>query len=524
MPLPLVLVFGAHVLMIVLTAVLTVSGYDVMKFEFGRLPLDLPEDSTKLRTDAWLFAKDDVSISPERSTQLPRSVQYQTIAMVYELENGNILTKDNLHNIQQSEEEVFRNKNYQHQLCQLQQESVNRTCKKPLSIIRFFDGSYRNIHPDLYDPNFENISLVLYTAQSINTTKAILNFHLSKNAVIEKNSAKSQYTRSLLYIGWPLEGFSNTNDEEEKQSEKLNQLIVDAFSSILRRKHEDGVGNIAFYYNNNALRWNALQSQVIFDLMLAIASFTFIFIFSWFHTGSIWLTAWGIFSIVSSFNITILIYRIVFDYRYFGTFHVLSIFIILGIGCDDIFIFMDTWKLSRNEKFNNLVHRLSKVYKTAAKTTFITSFTTMVAFLSNMQSPLLAVYSFGLFSAILIMVNYFSIILFFPVILILHHEYRKGKCCCARIKTKNANTTTSKNISQYIVKFFEGWFFRNIITHKLFRWIVVVFFTALAVVSVFYATKLKANSEQVCTYTTLRKANTYINNIGTFFMNLINAL
>ena len=510
-----VLVFGAHVLMMVLTAVLTVSGYDVMKFEFGQLPLDLPEDSTKLRTDAWWFAKDDVSISPKRSNQLPRSVQYQTIAMVYELENGNILTKDNLHDIQHSEEEVFRNKNYQHKLCQLQQESVNRTCKKPLSIIRFFDGSYRNIHADLYDPNFENISLVLYTAQSINASKAILNFHLGKNAIIEKKSAKSQYTRSLLYIGWPLEGFSNTNDEEEKQTEKLNQLIVDAFSSILRRKHEDGVGNIAFYYNNNALRRNALQSQIIFDLMLAIASLTFIFIFSWFHTGSIWLTAWGIFSIVSSFNITILIYRIVFDYRYFGTFHVLSIFIILGIGCDDIFIFMDTWKLSRNEKFNNLVHRLSKVYKTAAKTTFITSFTTMVAFLSNMQSPLLAIYSFGLFSAILIMVNYFSIILFFPVILILHHKSRKGKCCCARTRTKKANITTSKNISQYIVQFFEGWFFRNVITHKLFRWVVVVSFTALAVVNVFYATKLKANNEQIKVW----RSDTNWNKVGNIVSN-----
>jgi hypothetical protein len=183
--------------------------------------------------------------------------------------------------------------------------------------------------------------------------------------------------------------------------EKLNKITVDIFSSSLQRKHDDGVGNMRFYYNNNALRWNAIQNQVIYDMMLAIASFMFIFIFSWFHTGSLWITAWGIFSIVSSFNITNLIYRIFFNYRYFGTFHVLSIFIILGIGCDDIFIFMDTWKQSSEGEFDNLAHRLSRVYKTAAKTTFITSFTTMVAFLSNMQSPLLAIYSFGLFSAIL---------------------------------------------------------------------------------------------------------------------------
>ena len=506
------IVLGAHVLMIALTAILTVSGYEVMKFDFGRIPLEVPEDSTKLRSDAWSYAKEDISTTSKSSKQLPRSVQYQTIAMVYELEKGNVLTKDNLHDIQQSEEAVFRDKNYQHKLCQLQQQSINATCKKPLSIIRFFDGSYRDIHPDLHDPGFENIPLILYTAQSINTSKAILNFHLGKNAVIKKTSVRSQYTRSLLYTGWPLEGFTNTNDEEEKQSEKMNQLIVDVFSSILQKKHKDGVGNMTFYYNNNALRWNAIRNQVFYDLMLAIASFVFIFIFSWFHTGSIWLTAWGIFSIVSSFNITNLIYRIVFGYRYFGLFHVLSIFIILGIGCDDIFIFMDTWRLSVDDQFTNLGHRVSKVYKTAAKTTFITSFTTMVAFLSNMQSPLLVIYSFGLFSAILIMVNYFSIIFFFPVILILHHKARKGKCCCGRIHPKNRNTATSRTISQCIIQFFEGWFFRNVITHKLFRWVVIVFFTALAVVSIFYATKLEANKEQVCTLSNQFTSHILLNN------------
>ena len=484
--------------MLLVAVALTLSGYDVMKIEFGRIPLEVPQDSSKLRSDAWLNAKEDVSITYEKVNQLPRSVQYQTISLVYESNSGNVLTKQNLEAIQHNEEEIFLSDSYQKNLCQLQ-GAVNMTCKLPLSIIRFFDGSYRNIHPDLYDPSFNNIPSVLYTAQTVNVSKAILNFHLSKNAVIERNSSISKFTRSFIYTGWPLEGYSNTNDKEEEQMEKLNEVIVDLFSSILERKYEDGVGNMNFYFNNNAIRWNAIQNQVTYDMMLALASFVFIFLFSWFHTGSLWITLWGIFSIISSFNITNLIYRIIFDFRYFGTFHVLSIFIILGIGCDDIFIFMDTWKQSRDNNFENLAHRLSQVYKTAAKTTFITSFTTMVAFLSNMQSPLLAIYSFGLFSAILIMVNYFSIVLFFPVVLILQHTSRKGKCCCVRIKPKNESTKT-KSISQYITQFFEGFYFRNVIIHRVFRWVVVVFFTALAVVSIYFATKLEANKEQVCTF------------------------
>ena len=37
-------------------------------------------------------------------------------------------------------------------------------------------------------------------------------------------------------------------------------------------------------------------------------------------------------------------HRLILDFRYIGIFHILSIFIILGIGADDVFIFFDAWK------------------------------------------------------------------------------------------------------------------------------------------------------------------------------------
>ena len=43
-------------------------------------------------------------------------------------------------------------------------------------------------------------------------------------------------------------------------------------------------------------------------------------------------------------SFTDLSFRVILDFRYIGIFHILSVFIILGIGADDVFIFMDTWK------------------------------------------------------------------------------------------------------------------------------------------------------------------------------------
>lgn len=279
--------------------------------------------------------------------------------------------------------------------------------------------------------------------------------------------------------------------------------------------YKDGIGELKFYYNSQAMFADAITRQVILDMMLAVASFLFIFLFMWLQTGSLWITAWAIFSVLSSFNITNLIYRIVFDYRYIGIFHVLSIFIILGIGADDIFVFMDTWKQSQGKKYKSLAHRLSDVYRHAAKSMFITSFTTIVAFLSNVSSPLLAISSFGIFSATLVTVNYLSVILFFPTVVITHHLSRKGQCCCctlcccksssmANIPTEskeNLETENSsrekKTFSERIIDFFGGWFFRNIIAHKIVRWVILVIFLVFIGVSIGFATQLEPAKEQV---------------------------
>ena len=504
---------GAHVFMLMITAILLVNGYDILPIDFKDVPLQLDDDPTKLRNDAWQFASENEGVTTLTGGRQLRGVAYQTIQMVYEIKGGNVFSQENLKSIQKFEDETFNSSDYQNHLCQLQLGNGKRTCKKPLSILRFFDGSYKDIHKDFYDPDFKNIANILSRAKTINLSRAILNYHLGKVAVVSKNKASSSITRSLLYIGWPFKGYNNTNDRKDDQKKEIDKKIVDIFGTKLRKKYEDGVDTMDFFYDNEALNKDALERQVIFDMALAIASFCFIFIFMWLQTGSLWLTTLGVFSILSSFNITNLIYRIVFDYRYFGVFHVLSIFIILGIGSDNIFVFTDTWKQSEKENHNQLSLRLSRVYRRAAKATFITSFTTMVAFLSNVPSPLLAISSFGLFSAILVMINYLSVILFFPTVMVAHHVYRKGHCCCGcpitcckrdhqMVSSGNGRRLAehypeTKSATQHVVEFFEGWFFKNIINHKITRLIVIFILVLFLAVLIVFATKLEPNEEKV---------------------------
>lgn len=521
------LTLAGHVSVILLTAVLYMSGYNIIPAEFSRVPLNLEKDNSKLRADAWKFVDQDPQINLNAASlgvQGERVVRYDMLQLVYEVNSGNVFTKHNLELIQKTEEELFSNKIYQQKLCLMVKKGH---CKPPTSIIRFFDGTYQQIHPLLNDPNFEDIPRVLSAAQATNLTRAMLDYHLGKDAVITPTSVVSRYTRTFLSLGFPFRDFQSTADRPDEQFEFAQEHSGKAFAEALDKLYQSGIGDMNFYYNLRSLFFDAVSKQVILDLLLVFGSFAFIFCFMLFQTQSLWITAWGVFSIFSCFFGANLIYRILFDFRYIGIFHVLSVFIILGIGADDIFVFCDTWRASQEKFFPDLVTRFSVVYSHAAGAMFVTSFTTMVAFISNVFSPLLGVSSFGTFSALLVFVNYCSVIIFFPTVLITHELYWKNwKWPCFKVFSIRATSPRDNQISpmpeaeehdekadpsqetarlqragnsthQLVARLFGGFFFDRVVGHKVVRWVILVVYGAVICLSVTYAVQIAADQEEV---------------------------
>lgn len=514
---------AAHFSVVILTAILHTSGYDIIPADFSRVPLNLEQDDSKLRADAWNFVDQDPQINLNAASlgvQGERAARYDMLQLIYELKTGNVFTKENLKLIQETEQELFTNKVFQQKLCLKMQ---NKQCKPPTSIIRFFDGSYQKLDPLLNDTNFDNIPQVLSAAKARNHTRAILDYHLGKNAVIDSKTATSTYTRSFLSLGFPFKGFESTADRPDEQFDFAQKHSGEAFAETLDKLYESGIGGMNFYFNLRSLFFDAVSKQVIFDLLLVVGSFTFIFFFMLFQTQSLWITGWGLFSIFSSFFGANIIYRIFFDFRYIGIFHVLSVFIILGIGADDVFVFCDTWRASKHKVFPDLLSRFSDVYSHAAGAMFVTSFTTMVAFISNIFSPLLGVSSFGTFSALLVFVNYCSVITFFPTVVITHELYWKNwtwPCCkvfshCGRNPRDNqispagdeeedkdaspgsGQSDARGSESRLVARIFGGFFFDQIVGHKVTRWIILAVFTVFICLSVAYSTQIEADQEQV---------------------------
>ena len=86
---------------------------------------------------------------------------YLLSQMMYFIENGNVLTKENLQRVQEVENAYLEDEDFKNKLCRL---DPTGECLKPQSLVRFFDGTFAYISPTFNDPEFNNISGVIHEA------------------------------------------------------------------------------------------------------------------------------------------------------------------------------------------------------------------------------------------------------------------------------------------------------------------------------------------------------------------------
>ena len=434
-----------------------------------------------------------------------RTEKGDILELFYEIEEGNVFTQANLMEMKNIEDQYWEDKEFRSSFC-MREKNPPYNCTKPVSVLRFFDGTYAKEDPIFMNPNFENISQTLNAAKLNNATRSDLYYTLGKNSTINATHAVASIIREKIFLGVPLIGYSNETDRDDDQLDDIQEFTTKNFKTIGKKYFSSGAGEMSFFYSSYTLLFDAIQELVIRDISLVFGSILFIILFLLFQTGSFWVTGWGVFSIISGFLIANLIYRVVLDFQYFGIFHVLAIFILLCIGADDIFVFFDTWKFSAHHSYPSVAHRLSDCYRKAGGAMLYTSLTTAVAFAVSASSPMLAISSFGLFSALLILVNYMSIIIFFPTVVVTYHVYwEKYKCCCccprgeSSVADVNDTSEVKRNAGKrhnIIVRFFGGPYFR-FITHPVARWVILAFYAALVSASIYFVSTLKINEEQV---------------------------
>merc|ERR1712149_170416 len=152
----------------------------------------------------------------------------------------------------------------------------------------------------------------------------------------------------------------------------------------------------------------------------------------------------GMMEILLTLPIAFVLYRVVLGLKYFDALNSMALFVVLAIGADDIFVLMDAYKQSlyHGVVCKDLKTRMTWVYRRATSAMFVTSFTTMAAFVASATSPLVDVQSFGIFAACAILVDFVLVITWFPACLVFYHNNLESRGCCCR--PLSAGTSTER--------------------------------------------------------------------------------
>lgn len=179
------------------------------------------------------------------------------------------------------------------------------------------------------------------------------------------------------------------------------------------------------------------------DLRWAAGSFSATLFLVRAHTGSTFLALGGMTAVIASLVVAQFVYVHAIGVTWIGMLNFLGVFIVLGVGADDIFVILEFWKQSKRAVLSTaredddrhsddgesstermLVERLRWTAEKSMYVVTMTSVTTAAAFACNMASRIAPVRLFGAFMAALIAGNYLLVCTTFPALLVLEHGMR----------------------------------------------------------------------------------------------------
>ena len=206
----------------------------------------------------------------------------------------------------------------------------------------------------------------------------------------------------------------------------------------------------------------------------------------------------------------------------------MSIFLLIGLACDDVFVFYDTWLASKKKNFireknytfenpiyflnddiskeninnddnnnikipeqNSLVNKqLNYTFKHAISSITVTSLTTAAVFLVNLTSNIITMRLFGLFSCLTILNDFLFMIVLIPSILILYSRY-ENKCTCLKKVSSKLNFNWLVNVKVFYKKIFQTYLPSFIIKLRFLLIIIFLLLGSTSLVWIFYKPGLK---------------------------------
>eukprot|EP01084_Bolivina_argentea_P169144 293247_1 len=514
---PCILCLLTFVIMIILCAVM--GSIFELTLQGSRQSFPDPPDQYVNDYDGYSLAAEFVSFSEEEeevnSITQSEEFGYFHIIMFFELsdyandldvDNPDdtdywILTPQNIETILEYEDKVFKDQEWNDRFCWVGSEPMdtNYSClfeADPLTLN--FGADDAIISPARMIARHFDYDYTSFTAQDAKdylltaipfmdppmTLFDMYAYSFNPGAV---DTGQTWIYRSFLKCGGPigngefeemngtmvhLSDYENAEDEAWTMDGQAGDFYTwgfDLYNEVIIEhdgEHKKGEMNIVVY--SGALHTNYLFSALGNSLIFLFLAIVVVWLYMSYHLQSFFLSSGAMFGILMSFPSAYFVYRVVFSVPIFDTLSTLIIFVLLGVGADDVFVFTDAWSQSAHfvpvdgmDQEEQEIKRMSFTYRRAANAMLVTQITTFFAFLATASSNLINMSAFGIWAACVVMMNYVIVITYYPAVLMLHHRYiksceRKCLCCCCRAKKQS--TSSDSDLPT-----------KNKITHQLSR-------------------------------------------------------
>uniref|UniRef100_A0A3Q2QZD5 Dispatched RND transporter family member 3 n=1 Tax=Fundulus heteroclitus TaxID=8078 RepID=A0A3Q2QZD5_FUNHE len=310
----------------------------------------------------------------------------------------NIFTPERLETIHRVERLLMQHPQF-HQFCWKPMEILRDLplgpsyCSPPSSLLSYLYPSeragkiyYDGMGPDLADIQ-GSLSLAITHPQ----------FYWYVDESLSPEHLSSALLRSEIHFGAPLPSYYSLQDRADEQRARFKTFVVQ-YAGMLAKQ---STSEVKVLYGGTELFDDEVRHTFYNDMMLAVISGACITALVYILTSfSVFLTFFGLAAIGLSCLMALFLYHVVFGVRYLGILNGVAAFVIIGIGVDDVFVFISTFRQASHLRQPR--ERMIYTIKTAGRATFLTSFTTAAAYAANTFSQIPAVHDFGLFMALIV--------------------------------------------------------------------------------------------------------------------------
>jgi protein dispatched 1 len=157
--------------------------------------------------------------------------------------------------------------------------------------------------------------------------------------------------RTMFVLGAPIKTddvrYLSVRDRLHEQTMFVDEFLYE-MRNDLTLEGQDRWPNVERRFTSYNLFFRVMQTEIDKDILNMSLAIIFVFLYIWFHVGSLFVGLISMCMILLSFPLTQVIYTVVLRISFNNPTNSVTLFIVLGIAADDIFVFVDAWKQSNN--------------------------------------------------------------------------------------------------------------------------------------------------------------------------------